>query len=84
VPVLLGILDLLKIRSPSEEGTPLVQAITTRPRIIPTTDGAGVVSHAGSRLLADVADATGVSAALAGLRVRRAGHDPGRCSPMWP
>jgi hypothetical protein len=42
----------------------------------------GVVSHAGSRLLADVADAAGVSAALsdalAGLRVRRSGHDPGR------
>jgi hypothetical protein len=41
-----------------------------------------VVSHAGSRLLADVADGCGVPAALsealAGLRVRRSGHDPGR------
>jgi Transposase DDE domain group 1 len=47
-----------------------------------TIDGRGVVSHAGTRLLADVADATGVSAALsdalAGLRERRSGHDPGR------
>src|SRR5215207_10474019 len=47
-----------------------------------STDGRGVVSHAGTRLLADVADAAGVSAALcdalAGLRERRSGHDPGR------
>jgi Transposase DDE domain group 1 len=47
-----------------------------------TTDGRGVVSHAGTRLLADVADAAGVSAglsdALTGLRERRSGHDPGR------
>jgi hypothetical protein len=41
-----------------------------------------VVSHAGSRLLADVADRTTLSAqlgeALAGLRRPRARHDPGR------
>jgi Transposase DDE domain group 1 len=47
-----------------------------------TIDGRGVVSHAGTRLLADVADAAGVSVALsdalAGLRERRSGHDPGR------
>jgi hypothetical protein len=47
-----------------------------------TTDGTGVVSHAGSRLLGDVADGCGVTAALsdalAGLRERRSGHDPGR------
>jgi DDE family transposase len=59
-----------------------VQATTTRPRITATTDGEGVVSHAGTRLLADLADACGVSAvlsdALAGLRERRSGHDPGR------
>ena len=59
-----------------------MQATTTRPRITTTTDGAGVVSHAGARLLADLADACAVPAvlsqALAGLRVRRSGHDPGR------
>jgi Transposase DDE domain group 1 len=59
-----------------------VQATTTRPRIAVTADGRGVASHAGSRLLADLADAAGLSAAfseaLAGLRERRAGHDPGR------
>jgi len=47
-----------------------------------TADGRGVASHAGSRLLADLAEATGVrqafSEALGGLRQRRSGHDPGR------
>jgi hypothetical protein len=41
-----------------------------------------VAGHGGSRLTADLADATTLtgqlSAALAGLRKRRAGHDPGR------
>jgi hypothetical protein len=41
----------------------------------------GVVSHAGSPLLADLADATTLAAelseALAGLRRPRARHDPG-------
>jgi Transposase DDE domain group 1 len=59
-----------------------VQATTTRPRITATIDGEGVVSHAGTRLLADIADAcalpAALSQALAGLRVRRSGHDPGR------
>jgi hypothetical protein len=47
-----------------------------------TADGAGLVSHAGSALLAGVADKLGLTAALsrelAGLRSRRGGHDPGR------
>jgi hypothetical protein len=47
-----------------------------------SADGRGVVGHAGTRLLADVADATGLTAAfgeaLAALRQRRSGHDPGR------
>jgi hypothetical protein len=59
-----------------------VQATTTRPKITATTDGEGVVSHAGSRLLADVADRTTLSTelaeALAGLRRSRTRHDPGR------
>lgn len=53
-----------------------------RPKIIVSGDGRGVVGHAGARLLADVADATGLTSAfsdtLAGLRQRRGGHDPGR------
>jgi hypothetical protein len=59
-----------------------VQATTRRPEIVATADGQGVVSHAGSRLLADVADRTTLTAelaeALAVLRKPRARHDPGR------
>jgi hypothetical protein len=47
-----------------------------------TADGEGLVSHAGSALLAQVADKTGLTRALSlelsGLRERRGGHDPGR------
>ena len=47
-----------------------------------TTDGTGVVSHAGTVLLAELADRIGLTALLSeatdGLRERRAGHDPGR------
>lgn len=59
-----------------------MKATPTRPKIVVTGDGRGVVGHAGARLLADLADATGLtsafSQALAGLRQRRGGHDPGR------
>jgi hypothetical protein len=47
-----------------------------------TADGAGLVSHAGTALLAGVADrlglSSGLSARLAVLKARRRGHDPGR------
>ena len=47
-----------------------------------TADGEGLVSHAGSALLAQVADKTGLtqalSAGLEGMPERRSGHDPGR------
>ncbi len=47
-----------------------------------TADGEGLVSHAGSALLAQIADKSGLTRALsvrlAGLRQRRSGHDPGR------
>ncbi|GAA1911211.1 hypothetical protein GCM10009716_21450 [Streptomyces sodiiphilus] len=36
----------------------------SRPRLVVSADGRGVVSHAGSRLLADLADATGLTGAL--------------------
>jgi Transposase DDE domain group 1 len=59
-----------------------VQATTSRPKLTVTADGQGVGSHAGARLLTDLADAAGLSAAfcdaLARLRERRGGHDPGR------
>jgi hypothetical protein len=47
-----------------------------------TADGAGLVSHAGSALLAQVADRLGFTRALSlplpVLKQRRRGHDPGR------
>ena len=59
-----------------------MQVTGLRPKIVAAADGRGVVGHAGARLLADLADATGLSAAfsdaLGPLRVRQSGHDPGR------
>jgi hypothetical protein len=47
-----------------------------------TADGEGLVSHAGTALLAQVADKLGLTRALslrlAGIKQRRRGHDPGR------
>jgi hypothetical protein len=47
-----------------------------------SADGRGVVSHVGARLLADVAEATGLveafDQAVGGQRVRRSAHRPGR------
>jgi Transposase DDE domain group 1 len=47
-----------------------------------SADGAGLVSHAGTALIAQVADklglAAGLSSRLAGLKQRRRGHDRGR------
>jgi hypothetical protein len=64
------------------EGTFQMQVTGSRPKIVAAADGRGVVGHAGTRLLADLADATGLtgafSDALAPLRVRQGGHDPGR------
>ena len=52
-----------------------------RPRLKVTTGGKGAVSHAGARLVADVADCVGltdaVSAAMAPTKQRRRGHDRG-------
>lgn len=59
-----------------------MQVIGLRPKVHVSADGSGVVGHAGARLLADLADATGLSAgysaALRPLRPRGTGHDPGR------
>nr|WP_323180830.1 IS1380 family transposase [Streptomyces atratus] len=54
----------------------------SRPKLVVSADGRGVVSHAGSRLLADLADVTGLTGSFANalhrLRPRGTGHDPGR------
>ena len=59
-----------------------MKATGLRPKIVVGGGGRGVVSHAGARLLTDLAEATGLQAqfslALAGLRQRDSGHDPGR------
>jgi hypothetical protein len=59
-----------------------VQCTTSRTQPVITCDGTGVVSHAGTVLLAELADGIGLTATLSeatdGLRERRAGHDPGR------
>ncbi|GHA70072.1 hypothetical protein GCM10010372_81660 [Streptomyces tauricus] len=59
-----------------------MQGIGSRPKLHVSADGAGVVGHARARLLADLADATGLtsaySTALGPLRPRGTGHDPGR------
>ena len=64
------------------KGTLKVKRNGLRPRLVVTADGRGVVGRAGTRLLSDLADATGLSGALsealAPLRRRASGHDPGR------
>ncbi len=60
----------------------MVKHTGTRPRLEFTGGGRGLAVHAGSRLLADLADATGLTAALseamAGIKSRARGHGRGR------
>ena len=60
----------------------MVQVTGSRVAPVVTVDGRGVVSHAGTVMLGEVAERTGLAAGFAeaadGLRRRRAGHDPGR------
>jgi hypothetical protein len=59
-----------------------VQATGSRSKIVAAGGWRGVVGHAGTRLLADLADSTGLSdrfcEALGSVRQRRGRHDPGR------
>jgi hypothetical protein len=59
-----------------------VQDSSRLPRIAVTSDGQGIVSHAGIRLLAELAERLGLTAALseamAPTRTRRSAHDPGK------
>jgi hypothetical protein len=58
-----------------------VQDNSRLPRIDVTSDGRGIVSHAGARLLVELAERLGLTAALskamAPTRKRRSAHDPG-------
>jgi len=83
VPCLWADSGLTKVqRSVHEEGTFQVQRIASYPKVTVTTDGRGVCSHVGSRLLADVAAAARVGeafdAAVGAGRRRRSAHAPGR------
>ena len=59
-----------------------MKSTSSRPRLAVSSDGRGVVGRAGSRLLADLAEATGLESgfvdALSSLRQRAGGHAPGR------
>jgi hypothetical protein len=59
-----------------------VQSTGTRPKVVVTGGARGVVGHAGTRLLTDLADKTGLTRgfvqALGLDRVRRSAHEPGR------
>jgi hypothetical protein len=59
-----------------------VQGIAGFPKVVVSADGRGVVSHVGARLLADVAQATGLVAGFDEVartrRVRRSAHLPGQ------
>ena len=60
----------------------MVKHTSTRPRLGFTGGGRGLAVHAGARLLADLADGVGLTAALseavASTKVRDRGHDRGR------
>jgi hypothetical protein len=59
-----------------------VQSTGTRPKVVVAGGGRGVVAHAGTRLLTDLADRTALTRgfvdALGVGRQRRSAHDPGR------
>lgn len=63
-------------------GTFHVHATRTRPAVEVSADGRGVVSHAGSRLIADMADRSTLTARLSAVfadrRAPQTLHDPGR------
>lgn len=67
---------------PDQKGTFKVKNYHSRPRVRVTGGGRGLASHAGSRLLADLADVVGLTEALsdamAPTKLRRRGHDRGR------
>lgn len=65
----------------TQEDTRKVKTQTTRQTVDVRADAEGIVSHAGARLLAELADRLGLTAALseamAPTRERRSAHDPG-------
>lgn len=62
------------------EGTSQVESIAVRPRVKVSADGAGVVSHAGTALLREVADLTGLTSQVTSALADTYGG-PGEVSP---
>src|SRR5437879_3248346 len=75
-------MGLSRRQNPRQEGTYHVKATKWRPALKVTADGKGLATHAGSRLLAEMADRSGLtdalSEALAPMCKRRRRHDPGK------
>src|SRR6266513_2358381 len=75
-------MGLSRHQNPRQEGTYHVKATKWRPALKVTADGKGLATHAGSRLLAEMADRSGLtdalSEALAPMCKRRRRHDPGK------
>ena len=73
-------LVLSKDQSAEREGTSKVNGTRSARRVKVTGDGKAVASHAGSLLLAELADRVGLTAelsrAMAHTRRRRSAHDP--------
>jgi len=72
---------LSRHQHPTQEGTSKVNAIRAAQPVVVTPDGGGVVSHAGSLLVAELADRLGftraASVAMRGETKRSRRHDPG-------
>ena len=73
---------VFKSTCPTWEGiTLVVNSRARRPRVQVTADGQGMVGHAGVRLLADLAERSGLEGALGtalrSMRQRRRRHEPG-------
>src|SRR5438046_10556781 len=75
-------MELSNHQNPGQEGTFHVKITKWRPALKVTADGKGLATHAGSRLLAEMADRSGLtdalSEALAPMCKRRRRHDPGK------
>src|SRR5882762_7833983 len=75
-------MGLSRHQDPRQEGTYHVKATKWRPALKVTADGKGLATNAGSRLLAEMADRSGLtdalSEALAPMCSRRRRHDPGK------
>jgi hypothetical protein len=87
VPVSQDILDLLRVQICSEERHLLGWTTARRSWPVVRTDGRGVVSHAGSALLRELAERAGLRACLSeamdGTRIRSGAMTAVRSWSIW-